>query len=91
MKEKRSTTAPVAVAVLLLLLLPVLYVGSYFAVSKTRRSQLDETYRVFPSNTVADLYWPLLWIESAVGGRPALGQPGEQGWPGDGLGSIAER
>jgi hypothetical protein len=69
MNENRSTAAPVAMAVLLAL--PLLYVGSYFAVSGAIAPDRfgNTPFREFPSDGMARFYWPLLKIESSARGE----------------------
>jgi hypothetical protein len=72
MEEKRSGTAPLVLAVLLLLLLPVLYVGSYLALvlpdaalAWSPEGYHYEHYRV--ADPIARIvYWPLECVDRRV-------------------------
>jgi hypothetical protein len=75
MKEKRSAAAPIAVAATLLLLIPLIaYVAGYFAVSGIAPERWGNSFlvRLFPSQSVAHFYLPLIRIESAVRGEVVM-------------------
>jgi hypothetical protein len=70
MEERRSNAVPILAAIVMLLL-PVLYVGSYLAlVTPDHRDPFAYPYRV--QNRLVEFYWPLEWIDRRV--RPATWQ-----------------
>ena len=61
MSERRGRSRWISWAVVALML-PVLYVGSYFLVSR-RMGDVGRTVRMFPQSWMLDAYAPLLAIE----------------------------
>jgi hypothetical protein len=75
MEHKRSTAAPIAIAVLLLL--PVLYVGSYLALLDPQESpdhsglgvMRIRRYGILDGNLIDNFYRPANWVDEKI--RPS--------------------